>query len=352
MKEREVKLARRDWLKFGAMAGASLLPRVSNAAGASGRASGADSAEPQQKWGNGVDPGQTLPPEARNGPWRNLRAVKEQKVFDVHCHACGPLSGHKEWQDNTNELIAAMDFYGTAQAAMNPSHGPYETIVERDVVPHLDRLIRVTGLPTIATNGKQLTPDIVAEQCTAALERDGCKMVGESMGDALLSLQSRYSPSELKPIMDVVRKYDVPVQTHTGWSAGNPHRNWPDYMGALLAAYPDVKFIMGHTGGPLAVPDGWEALRLLFSYKNAYVDTSTSPLEIISEAVKGVGAERVMFGSDFYHPELEEGGPFHLRAVYTHWWNLNNIANADLTEDQRAWILYKSARKLLKLPEA
>lgn len=330
------------------MAGARFLLGVGPAV----EASGTDHAEPQQRWGNGVDLGQTLPPEATNGPWRNLRAVKEKKVFDIHCHPWGPTQGHKEWQDNTNELIATMNFYGIAQAAVSPSRVPYETIAEKDIVPHLDRFIRVAGLPTIATIGKQLTPDLVAEQCTAALERDGCKMLGETMGDALINLQSRYSPAELKPIIDVVRKYEVPAQIHTGWAAGAPHRNWADYMGALLVAFPDVKFIMAHTGGPLAIPDGWEALRLLFSYKNAYVDTSTSPLEIISEAIKGVGVERVMFGSDFYHTGLEEAGPFHMRAVYTYWWNLNNIANADLTEDQRDWILYKSARKLLKLPEA
>jgi predicted TIM-barrel fold metal-dependent hydrolase len=363
-----LKVGRRDWLKLAAMTGTSLFPAVSNAGG-SGQGSGAGSATPPQRWGNGVNPGQTLPPEATNGPWRNLRAVKEKKVFDVHCHPWGSLPGHKEAKDNTNELIALMDFYGIVQAALSPSHVAYETIATNDVAPHLDRFIRVSGLPTNATQGKQLTPDLVAEQCRLALELNGCKMVGES-GSALQGLQSRYSVSELRPIIDVVRRYDVPVLLHTGWSAGAPHispgqdmteymqsgastnRSWPDYVGALLAEYPDVKFILAHTGGALAIPDGHEALRLLFWYDNAYVDTSTSPVEIIAQAVRGVGAERVMFGSDWNHPGLEEIGPFPLRAVYTHWWNLNNIANADLTEDERDWVLYKSARKLLKLPEA
>lgn len=367
-----MRLSRRDWLRFGAVAGAgaSLLPGVSKAAGASRRASGAGPAAPQQKWGEGSDPGQILPPEAANGPWRNLRAVKEKKVFDCHCHCWGSLPGHDEPIDNTNKLIAEMDLYGIAQGALAPGRMPYETIVGNDVVPHLDRFIRVTGMPTNATQGKQLTPDLVAEQTTIQMERDGCKMLGETTGDALMGLQARYSVSELKPIMDVVRKYDVPVQIHTGWTAGGRHikpgqdmreyiqsaarliRNWPGYMEALLAGYPDVKFIMAHTGGALAIPDGYEALRLLFSYSNAYVDTSTSPLEIIVEAVKGVGAERVMFGSDWNRPEILDYGPFHLRAAYQYWWNLNNIANADLSEDQRDLILYESARKLLKLPLA
>jgi len=365
-----MKLARRDWLKLSAVAGASLLPGVPQTASASGQAPEANSAEPQQRWGNGVDPGQTLPPEAANGPWRNLRAVKEKKVFDAHCHSWGPLPGQHKANDNTNALIAEMDHYGIAQAVLAPSRVVYETIAQNDVAPHLDRFIRATGMPTNATLGKELTPDILAEQTNMQLERDGCKIVGELSGDGLMGLQARYSPKELKPVIDVVRKYDVPVQIHTGWAPGAPHpkpdqdpreyvemaarvmRSWPDYVGALLAEYPDVKFILAHIGGALAIPDGHEALRLLFWYDNTYVDTSTSPVEIISEAVRGVGAERVMFGSDWHQPGLEDSGPFHMRAIYTHWWNLNNVANADLTEDQREWVLHKSARKLLKLPAA
>lgn len=339
-------------------------------AGASGNASSVNPAEQQQKWGNGFDPGQTLPLEATDGPWRNLRAVKEKKVFDAHCHAWGALPGHSDVIDNTNDLIAAMDLHGIAQAVLAPARMSYDTILAKDVAPHPDRLIRVTGFPTNAVTAKELTPNSLAEQVQVQLERDGCKMLGETTGDALMGLQARFSAAELKPVMDLAKKYDVPVQIHTGWAPNAPHpapdqdprqyialaarvsRNWPDYAGALLAQYPDVKIIMAHTGGALAIPDGREALRLLFWYKNAYVDTSTSPAEIISEAVKGVGAERVMFASDWHQPGLEDSGPFHLRAMYKHWWNLNNIANADLTEDQRDWVLYKSARKLLKLPEA
>lgn len=364
-----MKLARRDWLKFGALAGASLLSGLGKAAGAPGP-SQADSERQRQAWGNGFDPGQTLPAEATSGPWRELRAVKEKKVFDAHCHCWGTPPGHNEPVDNSDALIAAMDLQGIAQAALAPSRMPYDTVAANDVVPHLDRFIRVTGYPTKAVQGKQPTPDLVAEQTRIQMERDGCKLIGETTGDALMGLQARYSVSELKPIVDVARAYSVPVQVHTGWVPGAPHRkpgqdpreylqiaarvarSWPDYMEALLAEYPDVKFILAHTGGPLAIPDGYEALRLLFSYSNAYVDTSTSPLEIIVQAVKGVGAERVMFASDWNQPALLDYGPFHLRAVYQQWWNLNNIANADFTEDQKDWILYKSARKLLKLPEA
>jgi predicted TIM-barrel fold metal-dependent hydrolase len=107
--------------------------------------------------------------------------------------------------------------------------------------------------------------------------------------------------------------------------------------------------ILGHTGGQFGVLDGWEAIRLLYSFDNAYCDTAKAPPEIIQAAVQGIGAERVLFGSDWNRPELKEYGPYFYRATYQHWYNLNSVAIADLTDDQRAWVLYKSAHKLLKL---
>ena len=65
-----------------------------------------------------------------------------------------------------------------------------------------------------------------------------------------------------------------------------------------------------------------------------------------------LAAERVLFGTDWTHPELVTYGPFHFRASYMYWYNLNTVALANVTEDQRDQILYKSARKLLHLSEA
>jgi len=351
--------------------GVGLSSAASKATPAAAQTSANHRAAPQQKWGMGVDPGQSLPPEATNGPWRNLRAVKERKVFDVHCHAYaarvqghnykeeGELHAISKWQDYTNELIAAMDRHGIAQAAMNSAHETYETVVSTDVTPHLDRFVRSSGMPTNDSKGKDLTPQMVAEIYRTHLERDGCVLIGETAGDAFTSLlrQKKYTAKDLKPMADVVMKHDVPVQMHTGWSATVVRSyqaawHWAEDVGAVLAEYPDIKFILGHTGGERATPDGWEAVRLAFSFDNAYVDTSKSPAEIVSEVVRGIGAERVMFGSDWNRPEILGYGPFHTRAVYQHWYNLNTIANADLTDDQRDWILHKSARKLLKLPQA
>jgi predicted TIM-barrel fold metal-dependent hydrolase len=160
-------------------------------------------------------------------------------------------------------------------------------------------------------------------------------------------------------MVDVVLEFNVPVHvdpgswtpTGTAMALGSYEdaEGWASVVGNFLAAFPDVKLILGHTGGQFNKQDGWEAVRLLFSFDNVYCDTSKSRPDIVTAAVRGIGAERVMFGSDWNRPEMKEYGPYYMRSSYQHWHNLNTIADADLTEDQRDWILYKSARKLLKL---
>ena len=73
-----------------------------------------------------------------------------------------------------------------------------------------------------------------------------------------------------------------------------------------------------------------------------------APVKSAIEAVKGIGAERVIYGSDWNRPEMKAYGPFHTRACFQHWWVLNEIAMADITEEQRDMILYKNALRLLK----
>jgi len=337
----------------------------------------------QQKWAMGVDPGQNLPPEAAQGPWRDLRAVKEKKVIDAHVHSYEtPAQGHNykeaghmhelhQWKDYTDDMIASMDRHGIAQCALIPAFVTYETVLETSFKAYPDRIIRAAGLPTESTKAKSsagahlpgaeapLTPTEFAAILRKQLVEDGCKYVGESAGNAIpRALMPKYSLKDLKPVIDLVLEFDVPVQFHTGWTATgtaigsktySTSGKWAETLGSLMAAYPEMKVILGHTGGRFAALDGWEAVRLMFSFDNIYCDTAKSTPEIVGEVVRGIGAERVLFGSDWNRPELKTYGPYHMRQVYQHWYNLNTIAQADLTDDQRDWILYKSAKKLLKL---
>jgi hypothetical protein len=340
--------------------------------------------EGDNRWGWGEAPGQNLPPSAKNGPWRDLRAVREKKVFDVHVHAYEtPEQGHNyetsgqqhakdEWRNYVNELVASMDRHGIALAALNPAFTSFEEVYETAFLPHMDRFVLSSGSPTAEIRSRQrmqgapfeITPTELAQMYETHIVQHGAKFIGETAGSLTRNLVTKHSARELHPIIDVLLKHDVPLQVHTGWSPTSTSRDraieasyqtatdWAEVMGKFMASFPDVKVILAHMGGQFGQLDGREALRLLFSFDNAYGDTSKAPAYIISEAVRGIGAERVLFGSDWNRPEMKEYGPFFYRSAYQHWHNLNSVANADLSEDQQDWVLYKSAHKLLKLDQA
>jgi predicted TIM-barrel fold metal-dependent hydrolase len=323
----------------------------------------------------GGEDGFDYPPEAYNGPWKNLRAVKQKRVIDIHAHgytpqqAKGPNASQKEekrvrastpWEDVTPQQLKDMDTHGVAKAAVTADWVPLEVYEELKYDKYPDRFIRTAA----RTKNSMKDMKDVSPQVMAAFLREqfakGAKMLGE-IQTMLGVIGDQYTLKDLGPVVDVLLENDAAVQFHTGWTAayGNamnfPYRapwRWAETMGNFMATYPDVKVILAHSGGSTGAPDGLEALRLLFSFDNAYLDTSKSTPDVVTEAVRGVGAERVLFGTDWVHPGLNTYGPFHFRACYLYWYNLNTVALANITEDQRDWVLYKGAQKLLKLPTA
>ena len=360
--------SRRNLLKAGALTGAlvGILPALAESADVAKLAGGASSSlDPQSST--------ALPPEATNGPWKNLRAVEEKKVFDYHTHSWEtPVQGNNyteekrmhdldQWKEYTPELVASMDAHGVAQAALSPAFVTFERYIDSSYKNYPDRFIKMTSMLTDRTKGRMA--EVTVEEATEILKGQiqiGCKGVGE--GGFFWGPAGKYTVKDLKPFVDVLLEHDMAVLVHSGWAVTGTASNyghgyatswhWAEKFGDLMNAYPDLKFILGHTGGAMAIPDGWEAIRLAYSFDNAYCEVSKSPPEIIAAAVKGIGAERVMFGSDFNRPEPKTYGPLNEHYVFQQWWTLNNVARADITEDQRDQILYKTARTILKLPPA
>jgi predicted TIM-barrel fold metal-dependent hydrolase len=373
--------SRREMLRLGALGGIGAAASL----GFGSRARAQDGTLYQTEkdhWGWGAAPGQALPEMATNGPWKKLRAVQQKQVFDIHVH-CWQTStqGHSYMEEGrihekqvfvnyVDQLIASMDHHGIVRAALNPNFTSYERVRDESYKPHKDRFILSAGWPperifAARAAGRQMgneaafTPQDLADEYEAQLTRDGAAFIGEDAGAAIVrGLMPRFTMKELHPVIDVILKHDVPIQFHTGWTpsgtafganAARPYETaseWAAMFGKFMTNFPDVKVILAHAGGQL---DGSEALRLLYSFDNAYCDTAKAPPKIVEAAVRGIGADRVLFGSDWNRPELKEYGPFFMRSAYQHWYNLNTIAIADISDEQREWILHKSAYKLLKM---
>jgi len=96
----------------------------------------------------------------------------------------------------------------------------------------------------------------------------------------------------LDPLMAICREFGVPVAIHSG-----PNRlTQPGRFAQLAWRFPGVKIIMLHMGRThMFVPDAIVAAK---AAPNLYLETTGQLSRYILAAIRGVGAERVIYGSD------------------------------------------------------
>lgn len=92
----------------------------------------------------------------------------------------------------------------------------------------------------------------------------------------------------------------LPVIIHTGKMGSkllfkDPEMGEPGQFANWFKAYPDTPFILAH----MNYHDPLSAFDLCEQYANLFVDTSWQPAEIIGEAVRRLGPERILFASDW-----------------------------------------------------
>lgn len=111
-----------------------------------------------------------------------------------------------------------------------------------------------------------------------------------------------------KQTFDIVESFaphQLPVLFHSGFAfyyrkAENQAKERPDHgdidsVLPLLDAFPNVKFVVGHSG--LGQVD--EVIEKCASYQNVIVEPSFQPPHKIKELIQTFGPERVIFGSDW-----------------------------------------------------
>ncbi len=138
----------------------------------------------------------------------------------------------------------------------------------------------------------------------------------------------------LLKIYELCEIENIPILMHTGdyrFDYSNPNRLVP-----ILDIYKNLTIIGAHLGG-WSVWD--EAVEKLSSYKNFYVDSSSSlyklSIERATQIIRLYGAHRVLFGSDYpvFSPDIE----------------LKRFMSLPLTDSERKMILSENAIRLYNL---
>jgi uncharacterized protein len=121
----------------------------------------------------------------------------------------------------------------------------------------------------------------------------------------------------------------VPVLFHSG----DEEFTLPMQIASAAEKVPEAKFILGHMGGYFHTED---AILAAEKFDNIYLETSAMPYpEVITDAVRRIGAERVLFASDGpgCPPDLE----------------LKKVKIAKLKPSEENLVFYENIKNLLRL---
>lgn len=131
-------------------------------------------------------------------------------------------------------------------------------------------------------------------------------------------------------VVDLIRsaaQLQVPVLFHSG----DDGQSTPLEIAPAAAACPEAMIILGHMGGYFHTADAIDVAR---TYPNVYLETSAMPYPWrIRDAVRAIGPDRVLFGSD---------GPGCQPAL-----ELDKVRRAGLAEGDLEWVLGGNLRRLL-----
>jgi predicted TIM-barrel fold metal-dependent hydrolase len=218
--------------------------------------------------------------------------AREFEIWDVHTHLSGVPGDTPEAR--LGRLLEYADRLGIARLCvfmgMSWSEDPSPEILRRD---NDDVLRALRHYPDRAFGFVYLNP----RHTQASLdELNRCVRDGPMVGVKLWVAQHCNEPT-LDPIVARATELKVPVLQHA-WEkiTGNlPGESTPSDVAELAARHPPATIICAHTGG------NWErGIRAIRPYPQVYAEICGSdPTAGFTEmAVRELGAERVLYGSD------------------------------------------------------
>ncbi len=248
-------------------------------------------------------------------------------IFDAHLHIPSDNGENFQWNlvtRNMPEFVAYLDKCGVRRGVIssswsNKAKGPDDyRNGNREVAKYVERYKgRFRGSCVI-------TPFRIDE---ALREIEHChKQLGFVWLGEFCNYMTgyHYETPEWTAVMELATKLNLVVQIHANTRE----------MEYLARNFPETTIVFPHLGG--SRDDIFARIEIVAKHKNTHIDLSGSGIErvgILEKAVKEIGADRVLYGSDFTINEPS--------AV------IARVKNAFLTAEEREKILFRNVERLL-----
>ncbi|MCK4273297.1 MAG: amidohydrolase [Dehalococcoidales bacterium] len=264
--------------------------------------------------------------------------IKENRsrYVDIDSAFAQIYSGEKVKIATAEDLIESMDRDGVdVSVIVNYGWSTHELCVENNdyILESITRYPRrLIGFCAVSSYVDDVSLDEI-ERCVRA----GARGVGELRPDTQSADFTRKEAME--PFVGLLREHRLILLTHASEPVGHIYPGkgaaTPELLYKFIVNFPGLPVVCAHWGGGLPfyalMPEVRQAL------EDVYFDTAVSPFlyrpEIYRHVTQLVGADRVLFGTDY--PVLPASRL------------LDEIDSAGLQEDEKNMILSGNARRLL-----
>ncbi|MGC2777254.1 MAG: amidohydrolase family protein, partial [Bradyrhizobium sp.] len=190
------------------------------------------------------------------------------------------------------------------------------------------------------------TREWAPEELERALTTLGMQGVGEIFVRALTDhVNPEKIAKDLAGIMRVVEKHRVPIQFPTAWSQfpGGLFYGDPLWVDEVAGRHPSVPIILTKMGRSITSYFD-TAMTVAMRNVNVYFDVVGTNPQHLRFAIDKLGADRIMFGTDWSTTWRWLSVPATLHRI-----RLKVLDDAKLDEAEREQILWKNAARLFKL---
>jgi len=253
--------------------------------------------------------------------------------------------------DNTDDLIADMDKNGVDFALVQARPGTVTNDMVAQAAARHPRLAALARLGHDQQVGKYLedpTParEKAPEELEHALTTLGMRGIGELFVRALTNeIHHERIAKDLDGVMRVAAKHNVPVQLPTAYSQfpGGLFYGDPLWVDEVAGRHPEVPIILTKMGRGITTYFD-STMTVAMRNANIYLDVVGTTGPHLRIAIDKLGADRIMFGTDWSATWRWLSVPGTLHQI-----RMKALDNAELTAAEREQIQWKTTAKLFRL---